>query len=296
LSTLNEKHVEDGYVRVVNGEEISEVCKAYADDILLFSSSFEGLQRILDTAEEYFKFAGIEKNPKKSEAMYVPGREVSDEPHNIKIGGQEISYLNLDEAIKYLGAPFAAKANAKRRLAEEKISKIEKIISRLSTSGLNVNQILHAIKTFVVPKLDYVFLTGLARKKSLRKLDLKIRKLVNSAVEGHALPVDIFYTNWRDGGLSLTNFVERANILTLSALSHMLGSNDKRTSNLAFSDIKEEATRRNIATSKKNQNFLNWCESDDGCLIPANGRRYDSLPFRAYKAVKRLMIKFHVVD
>jgi hypothetical protein len=91
--------------------------------------------------------------------------------------------------------------------------------------------------------------------------------------------VKYFYTNWRDGGLSLTSFVERANILTLSALSHMLGSNDKRTSNLAFSDIKEEATRRNIATSKKNQNFLNWCESDDGCLIPANGRRYDSLPF-----------------
>jgi hypothetical protein len=90
----------------------------------------------------------------------------------------------------------------------DKIEKIKPIIERAKNSKIKVNQMLNAIRTFALPRLNYYMMNSIFSKRELDKLDLYIRKVINVLVGGLPLSKDVFYWNWKYGGLGIKNMKE----------------------------------------------------------------------------------------
>jgi hypothetical protein len=56
-------------------------------------------------------------------------------------------------------------------------------IQKLKKSGLAPNQLIHSIKTFIIPKLHYASSNNNIKIGSLKKVDDEIRKVINEILE-----------------------------------------------------------------------------------------------------------------
>jgi hypothetical protein len=284
IRRLAERNKEDGYWRLIGDENVCEVVQAYADDLILFSESREGMEKIIEALSEFLTYARIQVNPAKCEAFYIAGRgaEEEDPPEDIMIDGERVPYKNLNERIKYLGMPLGARRNPKLEFGLKKLEKTKFQLQKLVESGLRLNQKIHAVRTFVAPSLDYLLFTGKLKCKDLDALDVQIRRVVNQEVGGPYLPVDFLHTNWKDGGCSLPCLKERSDILILSSFSHLICSKDQNIRKMILNDTMEEVRLRKIKMSEEGEEqFLNWSE-DSGGKLKSEGQKFDTLPFRAY--------------
>jgi hypothetical protein len=294
LKAVETMHRDDGYRMQIGSETVSTPIQAYADDILLFSESKEGMDKILETVKLYGEYANIRLNPKKCKSYYKCGKydEEGRPPENIQIYGEDLQYVNINEVIEYLGAPIGARKNAKLNFAEKNIEAFRKDLRRIMQSGLKVSQKMNAIKTFISPQLDFYLMNGQVKVEDVQGLDIEVRRIVNETLKGPPLPIDFFYTNWKDGGASMICLEERKEVMVLTNLAHLLCSIDRSTVNWFLNDISEEVLRRKISVTDYDQRFLNWMEDED-FQLEANGKRFDSLIFRAYTASKKLKVGFH---
>jgi hypothetical protein len=179
--------------------------------------------------------------------------------------------------------------------AETKIEGIRKHLRRIMPSSLKLSQKINAVKTFVIPQLDFYLMNGQTRVKDLQEVDVEIRRIINETLKGPRLPIDYYYTNWKDGGASMICLEERKEVMTISNLAHLLCSKDPATRDWMMSDINEEVRKRKIETTDYRQRFLNWIE-DDKHQLQADGRRFDSLIIRAYRASRKLQIGVHYIE
>jgi hypothetical protein len=106
---------------------------------------------------------------------------------------------------KYLGVPVGIRKISKMKFNNEKIEKVKKYIRKLADSGLKINQVINAIKTFVLLRLDYFMMNSVMSLVEFKKLDLLVRKVVNGLVDEPPLPKDMFYSSWKYGGLGIRN-------------------------------------------------------------------------------------------
>jgi hypothetical protein len=297
LKSVETLHQGDGYKMQVGNQLLSTIIQAYADDILLFSENKEGMDSILETVGQFCKYANIQLNPKKCKSFYKCGRD-DDEgiaPERITIDGEELEYVKIDEVIEYLGTPIGARKNAKLNFAESKVENFRKYLRRIMQSGLKISQKINAIKTFIAPQLDFYLMNGQIRVSDLKELDVEVRRVINEALKGPRLPIDYYYTSWKDGGASLVCLEERKEVMTITNLAHLLGSQDDLTRKWIQNDINEEVITRKIITNDLPQRFLDW-EENDFVQLEATGRRFDSLIFRAYKASKKLKVGVQYIE
>ena len=88
---------QSNYGLTIGGHNFNVIC--YADDILLCSLTSQGLQCLIDTAENYIKNHGLRFNPAKTECMLFGKCQF----HNIPIWTLESQSLKVVPSIKYLG-------------------------------------------------------------------------------------------------------------------------------------------------------------------------------------------------
>jgi hypothetical protein len=74
----------------------------------------------------------------------------------------------------------------------KKIEKVKKNIVKITRSGLKVNQVINAVKTFILPKLDYSMMKGVVSLGELKKVDQLVRKEINKLISGQQLSKDMF--------------------------------------------------------------------------------------------------------
>jgi hypothetical protein len=72
---------------------------------------------------------------------------------------------------------------AKMKFNNEKIEKVKKVVVKIARSGLKVNQVINAIKTFILPKLDYSMMISVVSLGELNKVDQLVRKEINTLIE-----------------------------------------------------------------------------------------------------------------
>jgi hypothetical protein len=108
-----------------------------------------------------------------------------------------------------LGSPLGVKKLARLKFNNGVISKVEGIINKIVTFGLKISQVIHAIKSYILPKLDYVMSNPVISVTKLSKLDVLIRKQLNNLIGGPALSNDLFYTSCKSGGFGIKNLRER---------------------------------------------------------------------------------------
>jgi hypothetical protein len=82
------------------------------------------------------------------------------------------------------------------------------------------------IKTFALPKLDHLLVNADVGLVDLKTLDQNIRAVIDQALAVHSLPVECHHGSWRDGGASWPGSLNRADVLAIRSLVHMLMSSD----------------------------------------------------------------------
>ena len=171
----------DGY----KWKGIYRTAQAYADDLVLISSSLDGINNLISTVESFCRFAGNMKvNASKCATLaYIwnDGKRTTID-HNLKINGEEIPTYSTFTAISYLGLPMATNINSKKNHMAMKLANMEKDSKEITQSMLDFKYKLDALKRFILPRIDYELMGGVAPSNALNKLDRLLRSLINKAL------------------------------------------------------------------------------------------------------------------
>jgi hypothetical protein len=81
-------------------------------------------------------------------------------------------------------------------------------LHKVKTSGLAPNQKMHAIKSFIIPKLHSASANNIIRITDLKFIDSEIRKEINGITKSQPLPLHYIYASYKDGGLGLAKCVD----------------------------------------------------------------------------------------
>jgi hypothetical protein len=171
----------------------------------------------------------------------------------------QVQVCQMDETVKYLGSPLRVRKLTKLKFNNGVISKVEGILNKIVTSELKISQIIHAVKSYLLPKLYYVMSNSVMSVTKLSKLDVLIRKHLNDSIGGPALSKDLFYTSWKSGGFVIKNLRERYAVLKLNNAAHFY-LRDEETREFIEWQVNEEAKKMKIEIEPimKGNYFFDW--------------------------------------
>jgi hypothetical protein len=267
-------------------ERIGLTVQAYADDVVFVSRSARDMQTMLGKLEEFERWAGMEVNVDKcataSYAMDAQGHRCTIE-HPVRIRGQGIRNLTLAQSLKYLGTAVAARRTVKLQAVETKLTEMRVRLRKIMESPLLIVQKVDAVKTFLLPMIDFVLLNGDVGESQLVRMDQNIRAAVDRALKVHGLPVECHHASWRDGGLSYPSLVDRRRVLMVRSFAQMTLSRDARVREAMRWFTAEERNLRGF-NEDPDADFLDWGGNQ-------RGRGTACLAARTRKACVRMKIK-----
>jgi hypothetical protein len=182
-------------------------------------------------------------------------RSTLEEP--LRLSGNDIPSLTFAESLKYLGTAVAARRTVKFKVAESKLSEMKTRLQKVMESPLLIVQKIDAIKTFILPMLDFMLLNGDVPKTQLDRMDKTIRAAVDKALRVHGLPIECHHASWRDGGLSYPSLVDRRAVLLVRSFTQMTLSKDQKINTAMRWFVEGERIFRGF-DDDPNSDFLNW--------------------------------------
>jgi hypothetical protein len=294
LQLINRANKGDG-MKVQTGEDrwCEFIVQAYADDVIFISENREKMQDILSSLEGFVEWSKMEVNAGKcATASYLKDR--SNRRCSLKeclsFKGQDIPNLTLDQSLRYLGTPLTARKNVKLQAVRERIREMETLLERIMKSPLLVVQKIDAIKTFLLPSIDFMMLNGDAGKHCLQKMDQRIRGMIDAQLKIRGMPIECHHMSWRDGGLSYPSLVDRSRILTVRSFSQMALSKDGKIREVMEKFTEEEREIRRIGIDTEGTaDFLLW-KNEKGTTGTT------SIIARTRKAARELGIRFTIFN
>ena len=267
--------------------------QAYADDIVLFSETRDDMIALLNEVNNFIRYSKLEINVKKCHsASYIlqEGHRVSDsEPFTFN--NNNIPNHNLSEWVEYLGTAAATTINIRRKSTEATLTDANNLVDLIFNSPLRINQMIDAVKRFVIPSLDYTLTEGSPRLGDLKALDTKIRTKIAKHIGVPNIPIAFAYSHWFNGGLSLQPLETRAKALKVKSFIAMMNSKNVSTK-LGFRDCtQEEMQHRGIKSVEVNDSkFLDWETNENGEFI-ATKHGTSALCARAKEAADKCNIR-----
>ena len=147
---------------------------AYADDIIILSTTLSGLQKLVNICNSYGNNNFIKLNPNKTEFIASGKQQIKNCFINLSDNN-----IALQSKLKHLGfiwdtekSVFASLNNIN---INERLSQFQSITHTLVRSGIRFahpNTIVHLFKSLVVPKLTYGLELCDINKYLLNKLDI----------------------------------------------------------------------------------------------------------------------------
>jgi hypothetical protein len=241
-------------------EKVEFAVQAYADDIIFISREAKGIRKMLKVLEEFVNWSRMEVNVKKCmTASYLIDnhRHRCSLAENLKFNGQDIPNLTLAQSLKYLGTAVAARRKMKLEAMAAKLTEMKIRMKKIMESPLLIVQKIDAIKTFILPSLDFAMLNGDVGEKQLTTMDQHIRHLIDDALKVKGLPIECHHASWRDGGLSYPSLVDRRKVLMIRSFAQMMLSRDDKVREAMNWFAENERICRCIAEDT-DSDFLNW--------------------------------------
>ncbi|KAK7788246.1 hypothetical protein R5R35_001099 [Gryllus longicercus] len=182
-------------------------CIAYADDLVLMSSTQWGMETSLRRVGEEAAKYGLLFNAKKSSALsLVPAgkqKKIKVVTDNLfRLGdGALIPQMTTTTCWKYLGVEFTCEGASKTS------DDLRALLERVTKAPLKPQQRLKILRTFLIPKFYHGIVLSGTTLKRLRQLDLQSRAAVRRWLR---LPHDVskafFHATVADGGLGIPAF------------------------------------------------------------------------------------------
>jgi len=126
---------------------------AYADDLCFIAETPDRLQEMLDRAQEFVAWTGLQFKATKCATLSINNRAPRHfvESHRFRIDSEELPILNYEDHYRYLGCQLGAEAKAEvKKTGEQYLTEAKTIFE----SHLTDWQKLNALHKFVRPKLD----------------------------------------------------------------------------------------------------------------------------------------------
>ena len=203
---------EDGGYKLLHGGCIASM--AFADDLILISSTREGMVKHLSMMDSFFQARGMKVQPPKCctlglEKKKGGGLMMDRKPFGLldpTTGAHKnMTVMGPTDWTKYLGLEVGS-AGLKNgtALRREGITALSEELNHLHKLPLKANQKIHMLRTYVIPKLQYKWTKGPAALNMLKEADKIIRSKVRTWLKVfHSVPNAFYQAPVSDGGLGV---------------------------------------------------------------------------------------------
>ena len=159
--------------------EQNRVCQlAYADGIALLTDSPAGMRHMLFAAEQGARAGGLTFNPAKCASLHIVGRGVDAvRPTEFSLQNTPITALAAGEAYQHLGIPTGYQT---KQTPTKTLRDLIADTRSIDQSLLAPWQKLDAVRTFLLPRLDFILQGAHIEKDYLTEADKIIKKLAKS--------------------------------------------------------------------------------------------------------------------
>ena len=262
---------------------------AFADDLVLVSSSRSGLQDILDEVSSAASILNLEFRPDKCASLALTCRKHEqsrvDNATTFKVQNNIMPALSKEQSYRYLGVPISLiYAKEMNTITETLISDLDK----LRDSQLAPWQKLDAIRTFIQPCLTYALRSCPVTKDSLHAYRKKLVDVLRSICH---LPkrssVHYFFADRACGGLGIQDPFDERNVQTIVHTIKILSSLDPLILNIAHGQLKSVVYRcvHHNPTEDEIDKFLSG-SNDDGLHNHSQAGNSQTLWSRCRKSAK----------
>jgi hypothetical protein len=134
-------------------------------------------------------------------------------------------------------------------------------IDQIGRSKLNITQKFHAIKTFELPRIDFRMRCGDIYQSDLREFDQWLRGRINSWLNFHGMPTEIFQMSWRDGGFTPQSLEEWQDTMVIRTILDMMSTTDRDLLEIMRQFEEEEEARYGCEIVDRQNDtggFLRW--------------------------------------
>ena len=213
----------------------------YADDLIILSTTQEGLQKSLDALNDYCKKWKVKVNYKKTKCMTFAKGAISNKT-NFKINSRQ---LESTKEFKYLGITISSKNSGFIPTLSDLSSKANRAIysltSRIPFKSAPIKTMLHLFDAGIVPILLYgseVWAPFMNQNQNWTKWD--------------STPIEKVHTQF---------------------LKRLLGVNRSTTNILTRSEVGRHPIQENIIT--RNINYIKYVESKDSLSLVKQAADYE---------------------
>ena len=209
----------------VCGDKDSVKCNyiAFADDLVLLSSTDVGMQMLMEQVENSLANVGLKMNPTKCASLRteIVSRKklwiVNPMPY-LKLQNSNISALDIAGTYKYLGTEIGSK---------KKFTSIAGIVQgslhAISRAPLKPFQRMYILRTHVLPGLVHHLTFDSLTLSSMTAADVQIRAAVRRWLRlPKDVPVPFFHAPLGSGGLGILQLRQWAPILRIQRLNSLL--------------------------------------------------------------------------
>lgn len=192
---------------------------AYADDLILFASSPEEMQKRIDRLLVGLGSLGLELNALKCRVLCIRGNKKGkfcyvDTSVNVVVDGTALPVVAADSEFNYLGVRFNWKGVARTPLG------LEQLLTRLDRAALKPQQKLNFLKKFLLPRVHHSLVFGRHHRAELVKGDKMIRRAVRRWLRLPAdCPNSAIHSPARFGGLGVASLEQLVSTLKSKRLS-----------------------------------------------------------------------------
>lgn len=216
---------------------------AFADDIILYSSSELGMKRHLSKVVSWCDARGMRINPSKSTAAclkQVPRKKkVVLTPIELPVKGVVIPNVG-NSFERVLGVHMHTSGKV-----DHKLDKLTKDLDLVKASKLRPSQKVVMIRDCLIPMIKFRLVYGYANRKACVKVDSILRGAVRKIMH---LPkyfnVLGFYISRKDGGMGIPRLADDVPLAQASLALRMSSSVNKSTRMLADDKILAKISRR----------------------------------------------------
>ena len=159
-------------------DDVIVQCLAFADDLVLVTSTVDGLREQTERIKYALGLAGLRLNPAKCATLRIDidggaKRWIANPTEFLTVDGSNVKALNIVDTYRYLGIQAGPKGL--RRTCGESL---RTALDRLTRAPLKPQQRMYMLRCHLLPGLYHSLVLGEITAGSLEQLDRTVRAAV----------------------------------------------------------------------------------------------------------------------